>query len=237
MKQIPNIENIIIAHRGNHNEKIPENSLAAFKISLKENRPIELDIQLTKDNVLVVFHDYNLYRMTKENLFIQDLTYKEIQKFNLLNTNEKIPTFEEVLKLVKGKVLLDIEIKNTKRIDDTCNKLVELLKNYPNNYLIKSFNPLIVLWFKKNASSIPRGLLITEKYTNNKLINVLVKSKLIINYCQPDFLAISKKMLSQKKWQKYKEKMPILVWTVNSRKEISYQEKNIGYICNIPFKN
>ncbi len=237
MKQIPNIENIIIAHRGNHNEKIPENSLAAFKISLKENRPIELDIQLTKDNVLVVFHDYNLYRMTKENLFVQDLTYKEIQKFNLLDTNEKIPTFEEVLKLVKGQVLLDIEIKNTKRIDDTCNKLVELLKNYPNNYLVKSFNPLIVLWFKKNAQNIPRGLLITEKYTNNKLINILVKSKLIINYCQPDFLAISKKMLTQKKWQKYKEKMPILVWTINSRKEISYQEKNIGYICNIPFKN
>ena len=148
-----------------------------------------------------------------------------------------IPTFEEVLKLVKGQVLLDIEIKNTKRIDDTCNKLVELLKNYPNNYLVKSFNPLIVLWFKKNAQNIPRGLLITEKYTNNKLINILVKSKLIINYCQPDFLAISKKMLSQKKWQKYKEKMPILVWTINSRKEISYQEKNIGYICNIPFKN
>ena len=111
MRNIPNLENIIIAHRGNHNETTPENSLKAFKTSLKENRPIELDVQLTKDNVLVVFHDYNLLRMTNKNLYLQDLTYEELKKLTLLNSHEKIPTFKEVLTLINGQVLLDIEIK------------------------------------------------------------------------------------------------------------------------------
>lgn len=236
MRNIPNLENIIIAHRGNHNETTPENSLKAFKTSLKENRPIELDVQLTKDNVLVVFHDYNLLRMTNKNLYLQDLTYEELKKLTLLNSHEKIPTFKEVLTLINGQVLLDIEIKNTKRIEDTCKMLVKELENYPSNYLIKSFNPLIVLWFKKNAKNIPRGLLIGEKYSNNRLINKFVKSNFLINLCKPDFLALSKKMLKEKKWQKYKEKLPILLWTIETRKELSLNEKNIGYICNIPFK-
>ena len=236
MKNIPNLENIIIAHRGNHNSKIPENSLLAFKTSLKENRPIEMDVQLTKDNVLVAFHDYNLLRMTNKNLFLQDLTYSELKEISLLNTSEKIPTLKEVLNLIKGKVLLDIEIKNTKRINATCKELLKELQNYPKNYLVKSFNPLIVLWFKKNAPNIPRGLLITDNYSNSKIINRILKSQAIIKLCAPDFLAISKKMLKQKKWQKYQEKVPILIWTIKNRQEISYKNKNVGYICNIPFE-
>ncbi len=235
MRNIPNLENIIIAHRGNHNNKIPENSLKAFKLSLKENRPIELDVQLTKDNVLVVFHDENLLRMTNKNIILQETTYEEISKLFLLNTKEKIPTLEEVLNLINGNVLLDIEIKNTKRINDTCRSLLELLRNYPNNYLIKSFNPLIVLWFKKNASYIPRGLLIAKNYSKNKFINILVKSKFMINLCNLDFIALNKNLINEKKWLNYKEKMPVLLWTINSSLEIS-NDKNIGFICNIPFK-
>ncbi len=238
MKKIHNLENIIIAHRGNHTNKIPENSLLAFKTSLKENRPIELDVQLTKDNILVVFHDYNLSRMTNKNLFLQDLTYQEISKYTLQDTQEKIPTLQEVLNLIQGKVLLDIEIKNTNRIEKTCKILMETLNTYPKNYIVKSFNPKIVVWLKKNAPSIPRGLLITDHYTENKLINLLMKSNFIINLCKPDFLAISKKLIIKKKWQKLSKKIPILIWTIKSRKEIkeiTYNEKNIGYICNLPF--
>ena len=58
-------ENLLIAHRGIHdNIDIPENTLQAFKKAVKNNISIELDVQLTKDNVLVIFHDDNLKRMT-----------------------------------------------------------------------------------------------------------------------------------------------------------------------------
>ena len=73
-------DNVIIAHRGVHNNiDIPENSLLAFKEAIKNNLAIELDVQLTKDNVLVVFHDNNLERMTKVNKNICNLTYNELK--------------------------------------------------------------------------------------------------------------------------------------------------------------
>ena len=103
----------IIAHRGVHdNKKTPENSLEAFQKAIEYNYPIELDVQLTKDNILVVFHDFTLTRMTKNTNYIQDTNYQDIKDLKLLNTNEKIPTLKEVLELVDNKLLIDIEIKN-----------------------------------------------------------------------------------------------------------------------------
>ena len=68
------LTNMIIAHRGIHNNKdIPENSIPAFKKALEKNLPIELDVHLTKDNVVVVFHDSIIKRMTGANLDITEL--------------------------------------------------------------------------------------------------------------------------------------------------------------------
>lgn len=102
----------IIAHRGIYdNIQIPENTLLAFKEALKHNLPIELDIHLTKDNKLVVFHDYTLERMTNQKLIIELLQIKDLENITLLNCKEKIPTLKEVLNLVNGKVPLLIEVK------------------------------------------------------------------------------------------------------------------------------
>ena len=119
-------ENLLIAHRGIHdNIDIPENTLQAFKKAIKNNISIELDVQLTKDNVLVVFHDDNLKRMTGINKNIKDITYYELKDIKLLNTNDTIPTFSEALNIINGKVLLDIEIKDTKKIKIICNKIIK----------------------------------------------------------------------------------------------------------------
>ena len=121
-------KNSIIAHRGIHDNKlVPENSLKAFKLALETKLTIELDIHLTKDNQLVVFHDDNLKRMTNVNCIIEKLTLSEIKKLNLLNTDEKIPTLEEVLKLVNGKVLIDIEIKVNKHVKKIVKNLLKIL--------------------------------------------------------------------------------------------------------------
>ena len=97
-----------IAHRGVHNNiDVPENSLLAFKKAKDLNLPIELDIQITKDNQIIVFHDYNLKRMTNIDKNIKDCTYQELTTIKLLKTKEKIPLLKEVLKLINGKVLLE----------------------------------------------------------------------------------------------------------------------------------
>lgn len=216
------IPNNKIAHRGMFdNIKIPENSLSSFKKALKYNYSIELDIQLTKDNILVVFHDSNLKRMTGINKLIEDTNYNELKELKLLNTNEHIPTLDEVLNLVNNKVLLDIEIKDTKKIKEITNILKNKLSNY-NNYVLKSFNPRIVRSLKKNINA-EVGYLIDSKHK-------ILSSIFIIKYSKADFLSISKKLLNTKKFQKLKNKYQLLIWTIKDKNEI--KDENIIYICN-----
>ena len=216
------IPNNKIAHRGMFdNIKIPENSISSFKKALKYNYSIELDIQLTKDNIPIVFHDSNLKRMTGIDKLIEDTNYNEIKELKLLNTNEHIPTLDEVLKLVNNKVLLDIEIKNTKKIKEITNILKNKLSNY-NNYVLKSFNPKIVRNLKKNINT-EVGYLIDSKHK-------ILSSILIIKYSKADFLSISKKLLNTKKFQKLKNKYQLLIWTIKDKNEI--KDENIIYICN-----
>jgi len=216
------IPNNKIAHRGMFdNIKIPENSIASFKNALKHNYSIELDIQLTKDNILVVFHDNNLKRMTGIDKLVEETNYEELKDLKLLNTNEHIPTLDEVLKLIDNKVLLDIEVKKTKRIKEITNIIKEKLTNY-NNYVLKSFDPRIVRSLKKNINT-EVGYLIGNKHN-------FLSSILVIKYSKADFLSISKKLLNTKKFQKLKNKYQLLIWTIKDKDEI--EDENIIYICN-----
>lgn len=223
----------IIAHRGVYNNKnIPENSLKAFQKAIDLNYPIELDVQLTKDNILVVFHDESLERMTNNKEYIRDINYTDLKKVHLLDTKETIPRFKDVLNLINEQVLLDIEVKNTKRIKKTCEILIEELKGYK-NFIIKSFNPKIVRYLKKNYTNLEVGVLITNK-SNNKFYDILLTSKISLMYCKPDFIAIATKLLNKKKFKKLSKKIPTLIWTIEDKNEILDNE--LIYICNnLPF--
>lgn len=226
-------KNKIIAHRGVFDNKtIPENSIKAFKLALNKNLTIELDVHLTKDNKLVVFHDDNLKRMTGVDSIIESFTLKEIKKLKLLDTNETIPTLKEVLNLVDGKVLLDIEIKINKGVKKIVKKLLETLDTYNGKVIIKSFNPLAVKEVKKNTNKYLVGLLV-DYYTDNKIFNFLSKTNIIIPFCKPDFLGINKKMLNTKNIKRYLNKLPIMIWTIKKEDEITkINNENFIYICN-----
>ena len=103
----------LFAHRGlfAKDQSIPENSMAAFSNAVAHGYGIELDIQLTKDKQLVVFHDHTLTRMCGIDLPVCEMTYEELRKYTLLDTDERIPLFKDVLDLVNGKVPLLVEIK------------------------------------------------------------------------------------------------------------------------------
>ena len=219
----------IIAHRGVFNNiDIPENSIKSFKEALKLNIDVEFDIQLTKDNVLVIFHDDNLKRMTGIDKNIQECNYDEIKNLKLLNTNEYIPTLDEVLKLINDKVFMDIEIKNIKRIKDTCSLLVNKLNKYK-NYSLKSFNPKIVRFINKNYSYINIGYLINDKY-KKKILKLILPSKFIIKYSKCDFISINKNLLNKNKFIKLSKIYPTQVWTITDKNEVINDEYT--YICN-----
>lgn len=227
-----NLKNLTIAHRGIFNNiNTPENSLKSIKKAMDLNLPIELDVTLTKDKKLIVFHDINLKRMCNLNKYVDDMTLNEIKKLTLLSTNEKIPTLEEVLNLVNGKVLLDIEIKSNNNTKLICNTILKTLEKYQGDLLLKSFQPKIVRYLKKN-SSYTIGLLITN-FLNHKIYSYIMSCKFLINYCNPDFLAINKKIIKKKRIQNYRKKLPIFIWTITNKDEQNNFSKFAdSFLCN-----
>ena len=228
-----------IAHRGLHTKDIPENSLSAFENALKNNYAIELDVQFTKDKEVVVFHDENLKRMTNDTRNIEDVNYDELKNLRLGNTNEIIPTLEEVLELVDSKVAILIEIKDCKDYIELSEKTYEILKGYEGNYAIQSFNPFILEWYKNNASEVVRGQLsgtFTEgseslnSFEKFALKNMLLNFKSKPNYRGYDLEGIPKSKLESLR----KKGVPIIVWTVKNKEDM---EKAYKYSDNITFEN
>ena len=217
----------IIAHRGIHNEAIPENSMKAFSLALKKNIPIEFDVHILKDKNIVVFHDDNLKRMTNKDKFIKECTYEEIKDLKLKNTNEKIPLLKDVLKLVDGKVLLDIELKMDVTDHSLEDGLIEILKDYNGEVILESFDYRKVKYLKKHTN-YKIGLLIKRMsgfkdfIIRNINFNILIK---------PDFLACNKNMLDCKSVKTFKK--DIYIWTIKNKDELKIYKSDYYISENI----
>ncbi|MBI9010325.1 MAG: glycerophosphodiester phosphodiesterase [Tenericutes bacterium] len=158
------MEQVKFAHRGiyNNKEKTPENSMKAFKKALDLKYGIEFDIRETKDNEIVIFHDDDLQRMCNDPRSVNELTLQELKELTLLDSNEKIPTLEEVLKLINGEVPLLVEYKAGLpgcECEELCVLARPILEKYSGKYIIESFNPDVLHWYKKHQPSILRGQL------------------------------------------------------------------------------
>ncbi len=117
------------AHRGLHGDGIPENSLAAFRRACEAGYGIELDVHLTADEKLVVFHDDTLTRMCGTDGTPEEKTLAELQELSLAGTDERIPSFDEVLALVSGRVPLIVELKGRSTKDmRICKAVSERMK-------------------------------------------------------------------------------------------------------------
>ena len=189
------LDGYFYAHRGLFNNiDIPENSLEAFQKAIDKGYGMELDVQLTKDNVLVVFHDASLLRMCGIDGNVWEYTFEELQQFRLLDTDIKIPTFREVLDLVDGQVPLIIEFKEDVVQTTVCELSNEMLKDYKGAYCVESFHPIAVKWYKDNRPDIVRGQL-AEAYWNkedkkyHKFKFYLVSSLVTNVISRPDFIA------------------------------------------------
>ena len=150
-----------IAHRGLHDlaRGRPENSLAAFEAAIAGRYAIECDLHLAADGVPVVFHDDDLYRLTGEEGPVRDRTSAELGSFRLLGTQEWVPTLQEILTAVEGRVPLLIELKHIAGRDQGFAAAVaEQLKRYDGPVALMSFDPALVADVKAAAPQLPRGL-------------------------------------------------------------------------------
>lgn len=212
-----------IAHRGLFNRlDTPENSMKAFENAIIKGYAIELDVNMSLDGHLVVFHDNSLKRMTGIKNDVNLLNLNELKKLKLLGTDNVIPTFEDVLMLVAGKVPLMIEVKRNERYKELMPKLINLLEKYDGEYVIESFDPRILYWLKKNAPSIIRGQLSSKniREVNGRILKFLL-GKMVFNvFTKPNFISYLYTEVNGKFYKKQKRKNRALaVWTVKSKDE------------------
>lgn len=206
-----------IGHRGLKGIKL-ENSLEGIKEAVLCNLDmVEIDIQMTKDNKIVVFHDYDLKRIFNNKSLIKNISYNE-----LLKVTDKIPLLEEVIVLSKSSGMeINIEIKElykTKEISEEVLKLIEKY-NYAEKVLISSFDHIILKNIKEIKLDIKTAVLSASKpvdpitmikNTNADGYNCIYYfvDKEIINKCHMEGFFVN-------------------IWTVNNKEDMEYY-RNLG---------
>ena len=223
----------LYAHRGLHGNEgdAPENSMKAFEKAVHGGYGMEMDIQLSKDGIPVVFHDFTLKRLCGVAGKVKDYTFRELQKFRLLATGEKIPALKEVLNMVNGRVPLIVEIKAEWTDISVCEPVDRILREYPGVYCIESFNPLVLLWYRKHHNQVMRGQLSDAFFreTGWKGLLCFVLEHLLLDFLtKPDFIAYNHKYYwtpSRQICQKL-YKNTAVAWTVQSQKELDARRKD-----------
>ena len=208
----------LYAHRGLHDNTgdAPENSMEAFRRAVEAGYGIELDVQLTADGVPVVFHDFTLCRVARYDADsipegmkpdsdgeysvsgnVRDYTYEELLHFHLCGSGERIPRFEDVLKLIAGRVPLIVEFKvenNVSPAPAVCVTTWPLLETYEGVYCIESFHPMALWWYRRNHPGVFRGQLAEEFFREDpnafKSPIYFVLAMLLLDiFTAPDFIA------------------------------------------------
>ena len=243
---------VLYAHRGlfDNAAGIPENSMTAFRRAVEAGYGIELDVQTTKDGVPVVFHDFTLARMARyaegripegaegdeEGIAripgrICDYTLEELSRFRLLDTEEQIPRFDEFLRMVDGRVPLVVELKIEWKDLTVCPAAAGLLAGYNGVYCIESFNPLGLLWYRRNHPEVMRGQLSdsfrkSEGWTGP--LYLALEFMLMNVLARPDFIAYN---------HKYRDNLSRVLctklfgavsaaWTIRSEEELAQDRRD-----------
>lgn len=183
------------AHRGLFNNKTeaPENSISAFCKAAEAGYGIEMDVQLSKDNVPVVFHDASLKRMCGVDGNVWEYTLEELKQMHLAGSSATIPTFEEALAAIDRRVPIIVEYKLDIAQTKVCELSNELLNRYGGPYCIECFHPLALIWYRKNRPDVVRGQLGQSYWKEKQFRNrprFLLLSLLVSNIAtRPDFIA------------------------------------------------
>lgn len=227
---------------------IPENSMQAFKRAVDGGFGIELDVQLTKDRRLVVFHDKTLKRMCGADRKIHECTYEELQSYGLAGTQERIPLFKDVLKMVGGRVPLIVEIKEHGNWKLTTQAAAKHLDWYEKRYgkrknanmadgtakteydqalfCVESFHPGVVAWFRAHRRHYLRGQLSSDymrEKVNNRWSSRFIVSNLLLNWAgRPDFIAYNCLYADQFSYRLIRHlfRTEHVAWTVKSQEQL-----------------
>ena len=227
-KKRPEMEkykNVKYAHRGLHDENKAENSMSAFAAAKEKGFGIELDVRLSKDGELVVFHDETLTRVVGIEGKVIDYTADELAKMSLLGTADGVPTLRQVLDLIDGAVPLLIEIKMGNGESGIAEKFIEVIEGYKGDYIVESFNPIALKIVRRERPDILRGILSAEYMKDPKYGGKLIYrlgQHLALNFLmRPDFIAYDKKgyTVFGLRFIRRVFGTPLITWTIKSQEE------------------
>ena len=205
------------AHRGLHGSGVPENSLLGSKRAIEAGMGIECDIQRSADGQAMVFHDWELDRLTDAKGEFEQRTKDELQDLHYRDSEERIATLPDLLGLVDGRVPLLIEIKSKPGYDvrTSCAAVAGDLQGYTGEFAVMSFDPRVARWFRKNMPQICAGLVMRED--EHGYTQMAWQRRLALWLAKPYFLAYHIAALPCPWVARLRESgMPILTWTVNS---------------------
>ncbi|OCC24259.1 glycerophosphodiester phosphodiesterase [Croceicoccus estronivorus] len=205
------------AHRGLHGAGLPENSRGAFAAAVAKGFGIECDVQRSGDGHAMVFHDWELERLTGASGPVGDLSAAELGKIVLSGSEETIPTLSQTLALVRGKVPILIEVKSRgdRHVNALCLAVRRVLEGYRGPHAVMSFDPRVSRWFAIHSPHTVRGLVMTEE--NARTVGGRLRRRLALWHAQPDFLAYDVRDLpSAFPEAQRKRGLPVLTWTVRN---------------------
>ena len=200
---------LCIAHRGAFVEA-PENTLKSFKMAIEMGADmIELDVHLTKDRRVVVIHDDTIDRTSNGSGAVKDYTLEELKKFDF-GEGEKIPTLEEVFELTKGKVLVNVEIKEM----NMAKEVVEIIERYnmADKVLVSSFLHPVLLEVKRLNPTIKTGILFTCRPVS--ITNMARDAR--AEFVHPYYETLDKQLIDEA----HKNGLEVNVWTVDDPDEM-----------------
>lgn len=239
-RNIDPFDGVKFAHRGLHNDSLPENSMAAFRAAKEAGFGVELDIQLTADKQIVVFHDADLKRMCGVDRRVDSLTYDELQQFTLAGSNQRIPLLRDVLAVLETTPVL-CELKSYGAVTDCslCKAAYPLLKSYAGALCVESFNPFMIRWFRQNHPSVIRGIL-SMQYDDTSGVTraqqFLLTALLTNCITRPDFIAFKHTDCHVLSFRICRAlfRTAAFAWTVRSQEE---QDASALYFDTVIFEN
>ncbi|MGH6786817.1 MAG: glycerophosphodiester phosphodiesterase family protein [Novosphingobium sp.] len=205
------------AHRGLHGAGAPENSPAAFAAAIDRGLGIECDVQRTLDGQAVVFHDWELDRLTGEAGPVARRSADQLSAIALVGGSDTVPSLRRVLDQVAGKVPLLIEIKSKRdrQVAALCLAVRRQLEGYRAPHAVMSFDPRVSRWFAVHSPLTVRGLVVTEEH--DKTLWGRLKRHFALWHARPDFLAYDIRDLPSRFAASQRRRgLPLLTWTVRS---------------------
>jgi glycerophosphoryl diester phosphodiesterase len=205
------------SHRGLHSAGVPENSRAAAEGAIAAGMGIECDIQMSADGVPLVFHDWELDRLTKERGRVAARSAGDLCRLQLMDTSETIWLLTELLDLIAGRVPLLVEIKAQPHlpINEPCIAIAKALADYRGPLAVMSFDLRVGEWFAKHAADVTRGLVITDTLDHG--YKSAWRAPHALERAAPDFLASDVRDIPNALTALWHEAgRPLLTWTVRS---------------------